>query len=389
MISFSQLIAPITESSIYETARKAALLVGLDIEGLKPNNVIRTALKSIVPTTIYRACGNVIPQIAAGGFLDFAPEGPWLQACGEQQFGVEIIHETFATTQVLMTNVGDLPGSFASGAVIVKNSVSGATYRCDAFSIGAVGEANSVDVPVDVIATVIGTAGDADVGQIDAVVTTFDGLSVTNPAPARGTDLERREDYIARCRAAPAAASPFGPKAAYEFWARSATRPDGSAIGATRVNVLSDSPYTGIMVYIADRDGPISTDDANTIEKLFLTKVINHGTPYGDTLPATAVLVNVTYAGDALVSTGLTADEIKAMVADALVELFATWPIGGRLGVIFQSAIRTAIQSVRVSVDGPAIFADVQVSDPPTNVSLDVDEVAVLGTVTGTIGFNA
>lgn len=387
MISFSQLIAPITEGSVYETVRKAALMVNLDIEGLKPNNVIRTALKSIIPTVVYRACGDIIPQIAAGGFLDFAPEGPWLQACGEQQFGVEIIHETFATTQVLMTNVGDLPGSFAAGSVIVKNSVSGATYRCAAFSIGAVGEVNSVDVPVDVIATVIGTAGDAEVGQIDAVVTTFDGLSVTNPAPARGTDLERREDYIARCRAAPAAASPFGPKAAYEFWARSATRPDGSAIGATRVNVLSDDPYSGIMVYIADRDGPISVGDANTIETIFLTKIINHGTPYGDTLPATAVPINVTYAADALLSAGLTADEIKALVTDTLTEMFATWPIGGHLNVMFQSAIKAAIHSTRATPTSPQIFVDVQVSNPPTNVSLLVNQVAVLGTVTGTIGF--
>ncbi len=387
MISFSQLIAATTESAIYETARRAALLVNIDVEGMKPNSVVRTVLKSILPTVVYDACGLIIPQIAAGGFLDFAPEGPWLQACGEQQFGVEIIHETFATTQVLMTNVGDLPGTFAAGQVIVKNSVSGATYRCAAFSIGAVGEVNSVDVPVDVIATVIGTAGDAEVGQIDAVVTTFDGLSVTNPAPARGTDLERREDYIARCRASPAAASPFGPQAGYEYWVRSARRPDGSAIGATRVNVLADDPYTGIMVYVADRDGPISTGDANIIEALLLTKVINHLTPYGDTLPATAIPINVTYAADAFLSSGLTADEIKALVADALTDLFATWPIGGHLNVMFQSAIRSAIHGTRATENGPVLFADVQVSNPPTNVSLTASQVAVLGTITGTIGF--
>lgn len=387
MITFSQLIVKTTEELVYGTLRTAARLVDIDVEALPDNEPIRSILKSVVPRAIQIACGEVIPQIAANGFLDFAEDGPPLEALGEQLYGVERIHETFATTQVMFSNAGDLAGTFAAGQVIVKNAVTGVTYRCAAFTIGAVGEVGSTNVPVDVIAMTPGTAGNAAVGQISQVVTTFDGLTVTNPNPARGQDLETREDYIARCKAAPAAASPFGPSDGYRYIATSARRPDGTAIGVTRVNVVADDPYAGVYVYLADPDGAIANDDADLIGAEIFAKVVGHGVAYGDTLSATNVSVPVTYTATALPNTGLQNSEILAMASEALARLFASWPIGGYGGVLYQSKIRSTIQELRTPDGSAQIFIDVQVSAPPSNVSLDAHEVAVLGTVSGTIGY--
>lgn len=387
MISFSQLIVKTTEDLVYGTIKTAAGLVGVDIEALPDNEPIRAILKSVVPRAIYVACGEVIPIIAASGFLEFAPDGPWLEALGEQVYGVERIRTAFATTQVLFTNTGDLAGSFgANNPVIIKNGTTGKTYKCASFSIGASGDPGSVNVPVDVIAIESGTGSNATVGQINQVVTTFDGLNVTNPAPARGQDLESRVDYIARCKAAPAAASPFGPKNAYEYFARSAVRPDGSAIAATRVKVIADDPYVGLTVYVANASGAISGSDADIIEAIFLEKVVGHGVAYNDTLPAVANTINVVFTAKALTSAGLSSSEIVGMAADRLTDLFSTWPIGGYNGFFYQSKIRSTIEEMKTA-DGGTLLIDVQVSTPSGNVTLDVDDVAVRGTVNGSITF--
>jgi hypothetical protein len=386
MISFSQLIVKTTEDLVYGTIRTAAGLVGVDVEALPDNEPIRAILKSVVPRAIYVACGEVIPIIAASGFLEFAPEGPWLYALGEQVYGVEHIEEDFATTQVLFTNTGDLAGSFAANQMIVKNGTTGKTYKCAAFSIGASGDPGSVNVPVDVIAFEAGTGSNAAIGQINQVVTTFDGLTVTNPAAAMGQDQESRADYIARCKAAPAAASPFGPKNAYEYFARSAERPDGTAIGATRVKVIADDPYVGLTVYIADTDGPISGGDADIIEAIFLEKVIGHGVAYNDTLPAVANTINVVFTAKALTSAGLSSSDINTMAQEALAVLFSSWPIGGYNGFFYQSKIRSTIEEMKTA-DGGTLLIDVQVSTPSGNVTLDVDNVPVLGTVNSSITF--
>lgn len=80
---------------------------------------------------------------------------------------------------------------------------------------------------------------------------------------------------------------------------------------------------------------------------------------------------------------GLTAAEVEDLVEGALLDLFASTPIGGhRVGSsrkLYQDDIKAAIGSVRDEV------FHVVVTAPATDVVMAINEVPALGTVTATV----
>ncbi len=386
MTTFSELIAETTEAAVQAALQAAGEIVGLDFEGMAPNAVVRAIGRSVVPKVIYDAFG-VITKMARGGFLDFAQDGPWLNALGEQMFGTTRIEMTFATTPCTFTNTSGNVYVFINEQVIVQNAVTKKTYKAAAFSLAESG-AEGDEVTVDVIAIEGGTASNADAGDISVLVTTFDGVTVTNEAAARATDLEPRAAYIARCRLAAGAISPNGAEDAYRYVALSATREDGTAIGATKVHVLDDDVSGQVTVYVTDGDGNMDAGDVTRIDELITSIVVPHGIDYQGTFEATAVTIPVTYTATALASEGLTEDEIEELVDAALAELFESTvhaPIGGIAGFMYASKIRATIEQVRAEPGSPQPIVDVTLTLPAANVAIADDEVPVLGLVTPTI----
>lgn len=386
-ITFSQLIARTTEAAILTTLKTAGAIVSFDIDALPDNSVLRAILVSILPKGLLDFA-NTITEIAKGGFLDWAADGPYLEMLGEQMFGVERIRLTFATTPCVFTNtsIDNNRYEFFAGQVRVKHATSGKVYKAAAFTLEAPGDSLGRDVAtVDVIAEEAGTNSNAAADTITGMVTTFDGVSVTNPAAAFATDLETRSNYIARCRLEAAGASPFGPSQQYERIAKGAKRVDGTPIGVTKIKLIKDTIDGTTTMYMATDGGVPDVDDVTRINELLVIGAVPGGVDFIGAFAATPVTVPITYVATALASAGLTADEIEDLVALAEAALFVEVPIGGWDGLLYAEKIRATIVQAQAAPNDPRPVVNATLSLPAANVDLDDDEVAILGTITPTV----
>lgn len=384
-VDFDSLMARQSIADIRTSVIAACESVGFYVSRLPGLSRLRKLALDVVPVIVDMATG-VNADAIRGGLLDYA-EGAWLTLLAINLFGVERIGETFATTTVTFTNGGANSYNFADGEVIVGNGV--VTYRAAAFTLSPSGN-DGDEAEVSVTCTVAGSAGSADAGEIDTLVTTFDGVTCTNVAAVNGTDEETDEQLRERCRLSRAALSNAGPVDAIEFVARSATRADGSAIGVTRVQVVEDIPSMGdVTVYLADADGTVAGGDVTTIDGLLRTLVVPTGVNYLGTSAATTVTVNLTLTARYKSSSGYSTDELEDMVESALGTMFSEHPIGGYIetppnGHMFLGEIEATIAAVRNEESGDRPIRSVSVTLPAADIELEPGEVAVLGDITYT-----
>ncbi len=384
-IDFDSLMARQSISDIRTSVIAASEVVGFYVSRLPGLSRLRKLALDVVPAIVYTATG-VHADAIRGGLLDYA-SGVWLELLAINLYGITEgrIKQTFATTNVTFTNTRSNSYSFADGEVIVGTG--SVTYRAAAFDLAPVGNPGAI-VTVSVTCTIAGSAGSADAGEIDTMVTTFDGVTVSNPTAANGTDEETDEQLRQRCRLARAALSNAGPVAAIEYVARSARRPDGSAIGVTRVQVVEDTPSMGdAWVYLADADGPVTDDDAATIDHLLRTLVIPTGVNFIGAFAATTVTVNITHTSRYKASAGFSTAELAEMAEAALDVMFAEHPIGGYVetppnGSLYRDEIAATISSVQGDESTERPIKSTVVSLPSGNVTLTQGQVAARGTVT-------
>jgi hypothetical protein len=144
-----------------------------------------------------------------------------------------------------------------------------------------------------------------------------------------------------------------------------------------------------VTVYVADADGPV----AGASVTLAQAAVERWATPQCVTpsvVSVTGVTVNVTYDAWIYDSVGIDPSDIEDAIEAALTTMFAARPIGGDIiapassGKLYQSLIVSTIKAVY-----PADTFRVTVSAPAGDTSLAISEVAVLGSVSGTIHIEA
>jgi phage-related baseplate assembly protein len=280
---------------------------------------------------------------------------------------------------VRLTNAAAGVYVLAIGDVTFSNSATGATYRNT--DGGTLLAADTLDLSVE--AETAGAAGTAGVGEIDTLVSpTMIGVTVANTTTGVGTDEESDAALRQRCRDSLAALSPDGAAAAYAYVATSALRVDDTPIGITRTRVSATDG--AVTVILADADGAPEAGDVTRIDDLIQTQVV----PLGVTCTvsgASGLTVPVTYT--AFVSTGTHASdvEIKAAVATALETYFATIPIAGwptavpGVGAIYTSDIISVVDSAQADIFRVTLAA------PAADIAPTSAQVAILGTVTGTV----
>lgn len=372
-LNIDELLAEQSKESILNSMLDAAETIGLPMRSWSPIGPGRT---------LFSATASVLAKVAipirsmiAGAYLERAT-GPWLTLLARYVYGVERIGASFATGPIKFSNASALPFSFDAFDVVIISEVNGKTYR-NAVDITI--PAFASDVSTGCIAIEIGSASNAAIGQIDRFETPVAGLTVTNTGAVVGSDEESDEALRARCKARIQALSPNGAAGSYEFIAKSTLRPDGTVIGINRVLVSSSSSQAEVKVWLADPDGAPEESDRALIEAAIFTQCVPNGiTPY--VLPAIEVTVNVSYTCHAIASEGLTSEEIEQKVQDALLKLFAEYPIGGRRksagsGRLWTETVRSTIAKAH-----PAIF-DASLSGF-SDVLLNDARVAVLGVIT-------
>ncbi len=385
-MTFDELTEPLTvdecKAAIYATLAAA----GTDVTVWKPGAVTRAIITGVA--IVLAAFSRLQVAIAKSGFIDLAT-GDWLTLVALYVYGVTRDTGSFATGIIDVDNSSGSTYSGDADDLVFLNSTTGKTYRnTGVFSI--VGGANNYEIAVR--ADELGTGSTASAGQINALVTTLLGVTVTNDVAIVGTDAESDASLRARCREKLGSLSPNGAKDAYAYFAKTTKRADGSSIGVTRVRAVGDGLGT-VSVYVATASGGVTgtagdpATDLGAINQAIQLNVV----PLGVTATvATAVVkeIDVNYDIWLKDTVGVTEAEAETKINAALTAYFASVPIGGEVispatGKVYKSAIEAVIgrvfpdHTVRIDVDVPLADVSIATNEAPVGDDYGVNVVFV------------
>jgi hypothetical protein len=376
-ISLASLLLSETRAAIYNYALGIATGIGLPVTSWQVGDPTRS-LYHVLSAKLEAFESNVSGYIKSG-FLDHAT-GVWLKVLAEQVYGVAVPPATYAETTVVLTNASTNLYIIDAGDLTFASSVTGKTYRNTTGGTLAVGPATTLSVTV--VADEAGSASSAGAAEITRLVTALDGVTCTNATAAVGIDEQDESVTIQQCKDMQDATSPDGARGAYAYFARN---PDyGGTSAITRVRTYGDSTMGVVTIYFAGPSGGSSAADVALAQLAIVTWCL----PLCITLVAAAatnVTIAVTYELWLYKSCNKTVAEVRTAVSTALGVLFSARPIGGDVvapattGKIYQSDILATI--VKAIPEG----FRASVSAPSGDTALTNGQVAVLGTVTGTI----
>lgn len=382
-MTLDELLAPATRAEL-ETSLYAAIEArGVKTTAWKPGSVARAIVTALA--LVLASLSVLITGIAKSAFLDYA-EGDWLTWVARYVYGVERISATFATGTLTLTNsLGNLY-TLGVGDLVALNPTTGATYR----STAAVTINPLSTTTVAVQCEQAGAIGTSAPGDISQLATTLTGVAVTNATALVAYDTEEDPDLRTRCREVTGPLSPNGPKDAYAYVAKSARRPDGSAIGVTRVRCIPDG-VGGVDVYVATATGGVSGTEGNPATDLGIiaAAIWQQCEPLCVTArlhSAGSTSIAITYELWLDAVTGRTDAQVAADVLAALTKYLATVPIGGEVltpptGYVYRLAIAAVIGS---AIPGVRVL-NVTLTTPAGNTAIGATNAPVLGAVTATV----
>lgn len=397
--SLSQLLTAQTSDEVFAVFVQALVNLGVPANQWRSGGVASTILR-VVSITFAGFTSLMVAALSAQ-FLPYAT-GDWLTLLAYYVYGTERTPASFASVPCTLTNTGGGIYNYAAGQFTVKQGPSGAnpaaTYtNQDAIALPAAGAQPSTQT-VTFVATVLGSAGNADPGDINTLVTSANGVSVTNAAAAIGTDAQSDTDLRTECTNALAARSVRTVRTAYAWAIQNATNPvTGAPVSINRVQILSPgmtyvsgvpltppaagSPGT-VTIYCASPSGGASTDDLNGAAanvELFARS----STATANLVSATVVPYTRTLNVYAVAQPGLSAATVQTSAYAALNALFSTYKIGGlatdnptvRQG-LFGSAISIAIGASQPA--GVIFFVEdaANPGSPPPDLALAAGQVA-------------
>lgn len=376
-ISLASLILEETRAAIYNYALGIAKSIGLPVTSWQVGDSTRS-LYHVLSAKLEALEANVAGYIRSG-FLDHS-EDVWLKVNAEQTYGVIVPDPTYAETTVTLTNGSTNLYIIDAGDLTFASAVTGKTYHNTTGGTLAVGPATTLAVTV--VADEAGSGSSAGAAEITRLVTALDGVTCTNATAAVGIDEQDPSVTKQQCKDMQDATSPDGARGAYAYFARN---PDyGGTSAITRVRTYGDSTTGNVTVYLAGPSGGSSAADVALAQLAIVTWCLPLCiTP--TVAAASNVTIAVTYELWLYKSCNKTVAEVRTTVETALGVLFSARPIGGDVvapattGKIYQSDILATI--VKAIPEG--FRASVTV--PSGDTSLTNGQVAVLGTVTGTI----
>jgi hypothetical protein len=387
--TLDELVTPITAEEFKTSIYTVLGTVGVTTTTWKPGAVTRTIIA--VVCVCLAAFSSLVANIARSGFLTLA-KGLWAKLHARYVYGVEPDEATFAIGTVLISNASGNVYGLDPDELEVSSSITGKSYRnTEAVTINALASG----VAVVFRAVEAGAASSALVGEIDNVVSSFIGLTCTNPGTLIGRDDESEELLKIRCAEKLGSFSPNGPSDAYAVAARGAKRVDGTRIGVTRIRTV---PVVGsrIHAYVASASGALTgtvgdlSSDLGAVDEAIQTQAVPLGVT-ADVFTASDKVINITATVWVYNTTGLTELQIKTAIEDSLRSYFAdpiTAPIGGNVvpgqpGFMYAEDISAAI--LRAQAGGASIRAFRAAVTPSAAIPIEPFEVPKLGAIDLTI----
>lgn len=329
MLTLQQLRTPVTK----EEARAWAVTELADL-GFNAKSWQEGAWQLVLLhlfTDTYANLSNNIATLANAGFNSTA-DGDALTEFSDSHYDNQRTLATRAVHSLEVTNSAATgPYSPTAGAFIARDTVTGLLYRnISNFSID-VGATETIQVRCDTP----GTQGNVAIGTITDLVTTFAGITVTNPDVGDGTslvtaavDAEGDAALRARNRSKWGSLTWATPAAGYEYFAR-----QGSA-NAVRVKVDDGNPRGPgtVDVYIATGSGVATSTDVSDVQSKLDER--HSGTPDPLAKAAAAQAQNFTaniYVTAAHFSGGTITAEKKTEIETALRDYVNGLAIGGAI----------------------------------------------------------
>lgn len=369
MLSVDDLFTAVTSDQVLETFLSTLETIGVPARSWRKGGALRNILRIVA--TSYSGFTSVMAQFAKSGFLDSAEAG-WLTLLAHFVYGVDRRAATFATGQVLFTNVGGGVYTNAAGTVRCLWVDGGKAYiTLDALNLN--GPSTQL---VNVQAVEVGAASSVGPGLL-TLETVLLGVSVSNPLSIVGSDAQDDESLRQLCRDKIAALSLLGPRGAYLYAVGIATRVDGSPIDINRVLPLPNTTTGVETIYLASPSGAPLESDVE-IAAASIEAVARPDTVTVSVLPVTTVPFSKALTVWARNGPGIAAADISAAVTAALVLMVANYDIGGIVkppstqGYLYATNIEGTAKGAH-----PAIFA---IDGVGGDLALDPGEVATLAT---------
>lgn len=375
-LTLTDVITPTLASEIEAEILSLCTTFELPVTSWQSGGVILTMIK--IMSEIIAAKSLVEVEIAKGGLGDYTSPD-WAHLWGDSIFDVQFNEAEAATGVVKLTNTENQIYNVDPGDLIVAHSVTGKTYRNQyAEEIPALGFNDYIIIQADEV----GTESNAAPGEITTMVTTLNGVTVTNVDPVLGSDAELTPAYITRARSKLASLSPKGSKSAYDYVVQTPEfNPTFTRI--TRSRTVAD-PLTGeITVYGATAAGAPDAGDV----------IISQGAidkwcePWGIQAmfeAASEYVVDITYR--VWIKSSLTDAQIKTEIATTLSEYLASVDVGGVVidpddGSLYHETLTHKIHN---SVAG---IEKVSITLPVSDIDLSPYQVPVIGTIIAVVTY--
>lgn len=359
----------------------------LPVTSWQDGDPLRTMIWAV--SQVVAAKSVVEIEIAKGGLGDFA-SGDWAKLFAQAIYNVLFIPAAPAAGPVVLTNGAIDQGTFQVGQLTVGHNTSGVTYRNQQVVVLA---PNTVVSDRVFAADVVGIVGNAAPGEVQKMVTSLVGCTVTNVAPLLGANEESAQALVTRARNKLQALSPLGPKGAYDYVARTpldqfpvveGTLLAPTSTPITRTRTVADPASGDVTTYLATAGGaPVSADVA-----LVQLGFYRWCEPWGQrSIAAAAGVVPVTVSYQLWIKSSLPSAQIQALVQAALITYLALVPVGGVVippddGALYTEAIENVIHG---SVAG---VQRVKVTVPAVDVTdLLPSQIPVLGSLNATVSF--
>lgn len=387
-MSFSifTLFTPETVDSIFNMGISLAKLVGLPVDSWRTGDPTRalykqvaTKLAAVDQTVANLAQSAVLSVLATQAGTGDAGAIAWLKIVALEQFGVVVQEATFAEsaagTGVTLTNSGGGNYPVDPGDLTFKSSVTGKTYHNTTGGVLAPGPATTLTL--EFVADEAGSDSTVAANEIDTMVTTLLGVSITASAPAIGLDEESPDSVYQRCKDSLGALSPNGPKDAYRYVAL-----NSALTGVTTVTraIAIDNGDGTVSVYIANASGSATGPEIAAVQ----AAIDVWATPNCITatvISAFAVTINqtmsVAYGGS------LSDPDLQAAIANKIAANMAALNIGGTPLVTGGKGV--PVDLFVASARAIAGVTAVTVSAPSGATVLTTNEVAIPGTCSVTV----
>jgi hypothetical protein len=374
--SLDELLAPVATETVVDQSLAIAAMLDLPVTAWQPISVAREII--YINAQLVHNYSVVRAEATGGGFLTYST-GQWLTLCAWEIFDTERNESSSATGKIKLVNASGVPFPVTPGSVRVLNETAQKTYTC---TNGGVVPASGELATIEFVADEPGSGSNLTSGDVLSLVVTVPGVTPVFLENLIGQNEETDPALKIRAREANAKASPNGPGDAYQYFAKTTKRPNGSLVGVTRTNKIEGNGT--VTLYLADADGALNTDDRQYVFDNVNANVV----PTGFTLlipspSCVEVPINLVMQLTPNPESSASHVEVESRIMTAVADYLSSIDIGGNKAQSFQGVYwDTLVTIIRVAAGDDVL--SVNLTTPSGSTPLTSGQAPVMGVVTFT-----